>query len=132
MISRCSGDSRINAWRSNSPRSFFCKAASGSSAGSATVASIFSSSSASIRRRRADNALKRAMDIIHVETEERPSKRSAWRQTSRNTSLNRSSASVVYVDEAHQPAVDGSPMPGEQGLHGELVATYDPFNQHFV
>src|SRR4029077_18210020 len=50
-----------NARRKTSARSFSCKAASGSFAGSATVASIFSSNSASVRRRRADRALCRAI-----------------------------------------------------------------------
>ena len=53
---------------------------------------IFSSNSAAVRRRRADSALWRAIDMIHVDAEERASNRSACRQTSRNTSLNRSSA----------------------------------------
>src|SRR6476646_3091976 len=72
MTSRCSLDNRINARRTSSLRSFSCNASSGSLAGSAMVASIFSSNSApSIRRRRADSALWRAIDSNHVETEER-------------------------------------------------------------
>ena len=67
---------------------------SGLSAGSATVASIVSSSSASFRTRRAESALKRAIASNQVETEERAWNRSAWRHTSRNTSLKRSSAAA--------------------------------------
>jgi hypothetical protein len=58
LMSIGSIDNRINARRTSSPRSFSCNASSGSFAGSAMVASIFSSTSApSIRRRRADRAL---------------------------------------------------------------------------
>src|SRR5256885_2277178 len=78
-------------------RVLFLQAASGSFAGSATVVSIFSSNSASVRRRRAESALKRAIASSQVETEDRASNEAALRHTSRNTSLNRSSASVSLL-----------------------------------
>ena len=57
------------------------------------VALAFSSSSSSVGRRcSALSALKRAMLKSHVETAERPSNVPACRQTSRNTSLFKSSA----------------------------------------
>ena len=68
------------------------QAVSGSSALSATVVSMVSSSSASVRRRRAESALKRAIESNQVVTAERPSKRPACCHTSKNTSLSRSSA----------------------------------------
>ena len=58
-----------------------------------TLARIWSSS-VSVLRRRAESALWRAIASSQVETEERASKEPAWRQTSRNTSLKRSSAKV--------------------------------------
>ena len=54
--------------------------------------SMVSSSSASLRRRRAESALKRAIESNQVVTAERPSKRPACCHTSKNTSLSRSSA----------------------------------------
>jgi hypothetical protein len=72
------GDNRTNARRTSSPRSFSSNASSGLFAGSAMVASIFSSNSAPcVRRRRADSALWRAIANNHVETEERRWKRLA-------------------------------------------------------
>src|SRR5215469_3337332 len=59
---------------------------------SGTVETVASSHSASVRRRRAESALKRAIASSHVETDERASKEAACRHTSRNTSLRRSSA----------------------------------------
>src|SRR5215831_17727571 len=102
MISRCSGDNRINARRTSSPRSFSCNATSGSLAGSATVASIFSSKSApSVRRRHADRALWRAIDINHVE------KNLAQEVLGKR----------LIADEPKKPTIDVGPMPREQGVH---------------
>src|SRR5215831_2506763 len=92
MTSRCSGDSRCKDWRKASARFFFCRVTSGSSPVSGTVDTVASSNSASVRRRRAESALKRAIASSHVETDERDSKEAACRHTSRNTSLRRSSA----------------------------------------
>src|SRR5262245_59360465 len=128
MTSRCSGDNRINARRSSSPRSFSCKATSGSFAGSAMVAPISSFNPASVRRRRADSALWRAIDISHVETEDRHWKRPAWRHTSRKTVLGK----CLIADEPKKPAVDVSPMPREQNLHRWFAANGDLFNQVLV
>ena len=60
----------------------------------ARVSAIFSSSSTWWRRRRVDSALKRAIDMIQVNTAERPSKAPAWRHTSIKVSLTMSSAAV--------------------------------------
>src|SRR5499427_5609895 len=99
MTSRCSGDSRGNDWRNSSARFFFffffCRVTSGSSAMSGTVETVASSNSASVRWRCAESALQRAIASSHVETDERASKEAAWRHTSRNTSLRRSSAKAV-------------------------------------
>src|SRR5262249_14565988 len=89
MTSRCSDESRSKDWRNASARFFFCRV---TSAMSGTVETVASSNSASVRRRRAESALKRAIASSHVETDERASKEAACRHTSRNTSLRRSSA----------------------------------------
>src|SRR5438046_10294061 len=94
MTSPCSSDSRAKDWRSTSAWFFFCSTSSGSSAGSTSEDASSSSSSVSVLRRRAESALWRAIGSSQDETEERASKEAAWRQTSRNDTLNRSSAKV--------------------------------------
>ena len=70
-----SGPTREQFWRHALER---VRAISGVRAASLSVLSlIVSSNSASARRRRAESALNRAIDISHVETAERPSNRSA-------------------------------------------------------
>ncbi len=83
-----------------------------------------------MRRRRAESALKRAIESSQVVTAARPSKRPACCHASKNTSLSRSSATVA--NEAKQPAVDRGSVPGEQDLHGKLVARRDALNQDLV
>src|SRR5258706_466013 len=75
---------RVNARRSSSSRSFSCNATSGSSAGSAMVASIFSSSSASVRRRHAASALWRGKLLNHFQTGDRHFKRPPRPHTSKS------------------------------------------------
>jgi hypothetical protein len=38
----------------------------------------------------------------------------------------------LVADEPKQPAIDSGAMPGEQHLHGELVARGNALNQNFV
>ena len=75
-----------------SPFSFFSSVTSGVSDVSSIASAVSSSSSCSGLRRSADNALKRAIASSQVETAALPSNFPACRQTSRNTSLIRSSA----------------------------------------
>ena len=72
--------------------SFFSRVTSGVSAVSSIASAFSSSSSDSGLRRSTDNALKRAMARSQVDTADLPSNFPACRQTSRNTSLIRSSA----------------------------------------
>ena len=90
---------------------------------------MVSSSGASVRRRRAESALKRAIESNQVVTAERPSNRPACCHTSKNTSLNRHG---FVADEPEQPTIDVGPMAGEQHLHGKLVARRDALELGFV
>ena len=87
------------------------------------MVSIFSSSSTPyVPRRRADSALWRAIDINHVETEERRWKRPAQEVLGKG----------LIADEPKKPAVDVGPMSGEQSLHRWFAASGDLFNQNLV
>src|ERR1700741_4545177 len=119
MIWRCSSESWIVAWRSSSPRSFSCKVDSGSFAGSATVASIVSSSAGSVRRRPAESALKRAMDISHVDTEERALELIRLLPHVEEDLAQKVFGRSLVSDKAKEPAIHGGAVPREERVHGE-------------
>jgi uncharacterized protein YcsI (UPF0317 family) len=66
---------------------------------------------------------------IHVETADRPSNFSACRQTSRNTSLIKSSAVASLRHHPQHELVDADMVAREQHLHREPIAAGDPSDQ---
>ena len=125
------GESLVIAWRNSSLRPFFCKAISGSSALSATVASMVSSSSASMRRRRAESALKRAIESSQVDGGA-PFEAAGLLPYIEEHIAQQILGHGLVANEAKQPAVDRGAVPGEQDLHGKLVARRDALNQDLV
>ena len=96
------------------------------------VALIFSSNSApSVRRRRADSALWRAID------EPRRDRGAVLEAIRLTPHIEKNLAQEVLgkrriADKPKKPAVDVGPMPREQSLHRWFAASGDLFNQDLV
>ena len=131
MTSLCSGERLFSAARTSSSRFFFSSMTSGLSAGSATVASIVSSSSASLRMRRAESALKRATASNQVETDSGPGTGRPGADVKEHVAQEVLGHGFV-ADEAQQPAVDRGAMAGKQRLHRQPIASGNARNQRLI
>jgi hypothetical protein len=91
-VERWASDSCLRQLSRTSAFCRFCSVTSGPSCGSSRAAAACSSNSSFDRLCSAESALLRAIASSQVATRDRPWNRPAWRQTSKNTSLTRSSA----------------------------------------